>query len=168
MLVFDWCHDLLNPTQRQTLIDRWNTTLDALDKKTWGGVGMEANNYYWGYLRNDIEWGVASANENPRAPEFLRHGLDTRFGRSFVPFASGPGRGGALTEGSQYGPYLLAYATLPLVTMANLGVDMWSSSNFFREAVYALIYATTPGPTTPAGGTRGVTSCFPSTTTKNS
>jgi hypothetical protein len=161
MLVYDWCHDLLTPAERQLLIERWNGYLDALNKKSWGGAGMEGNNYYWGYTRNDIEWGIASAYENPRAAALLEEGLRTRFGRSFVPFAAGPGRGGVLGEGTQYGQYLLGYAAVPFVTAANEGVDLWDASNFFQEAIYYLIYATTPAPTTTVGGGQRRFELFP-------
>jgi hypothetical protein len=152
MLVFDWCHDLLNVAERQILVSRWNSTLDALNRKPWGGAGMEGNNYFWGYLRDDVEWAIASAHENPAAPDLSRYALGTRFGHQFVPWAEGPGRGGVLPEGSQYGPYLVDYATIPLVATADMGVDAWDATSFFKEAIYYLVYATTPAPTTTAHG----------------
>jgi hypothetical protein len=146
-LVFDWCHDLLTDAERKVLVDRWNGYLDALDRKEWGGVGMEGNNYYWGYLRNGVEWGIASAYENPEAEKRLAFAMDQRFGRSFVPYAALAGRGGVLSEGTQYGPYIPGYAAVPFVSAASAGVDMWEATSFFREMIFYLVYATTPGPT---------------------
>jgi len=160
-LVFDWCHDLLTPQEVQTLTDRWNGTLDILNKKSWGSGEMPANNYFWGYTRNDIEWGLATAHDNPRAAALLDEGLRNRFGRDFVAYAASEGRGGALPEGTQYGPYILGYATVPLVTLANLGVNMWDSTPFFREALYNVIYATTPSATTTTGGGEHAFEMFP-------
>lgn len=146
-LIFDWCHDLLTDAQRKLLIDRWNGYLETLDRKEWGGVGMESNNYYWGYFRNGVEWGIASAYENPKAEERLTFALETRFARSFAPYAARAGRGGVLTEGAQYGPYIPAYAAVPFVSAADAGIDLWDATSFFREMIFYLIYATTPAPT---------------------
>ncbi len=161
MLVFDWCHDLLTAADRQKLIERWNGYVDTLNRKRWGNVGMEENNYYWGYLRNGIEWGIASAHENPQAAKLLDYALRARFGQSFVPFASGPGRGGVLGEGSQYGPYLVDYATVPFASAEAVGANLWDASNFFREAVYYLVYATTPTPTITTPGAPARFELFP-------
>jgi hypothetical protein len=161
VLVFDWCHDLMTPAEIQTVTDRLNTAFDVLNKKSWGSGEMPANNYFWGYTRNDIEWGLASAHDNPRAADLLNEGLRNRFGRDFVAYAAGPGKGGVLPEGTQYGQYILGYATIPLVTLANLGVDMWDATPFFRETIYYLIYATTPGATTTTGGGERAFELFP-------
>ena len=152
MLVFDWCHDLLSSDQRRMLVDRWNGVTDTLNRKEWGGPGLEGNNYYWGYLRNGLEWGIASFHENPRAAELIDHAVNERYRKGFVPFANGPGRGAVLGEGTQYGPYILRYATIPFVTAAQQGVDLWNASDFFKEAVFYLLHATTPAPTVGAAG----------------
>jgi hypothetical protein len=155
ILVFDWCRDLLTPAQVQMLTDRWNGTLDTLNKKSWGSGEMPANNYFWGYTRNDVEWGLATAHDNPAAAGILDEALRNRFGRDFVRYAARDGRGGALPEGTQYGQYILGYMTVPAVTLERLGVNLWDATPFFREAVYYLIYATTPALTTTTGGDRG-------------
>ena len=68
ILAYDWCNDQMTAAERRTLIGRWNGYIEALNPKEWGGIGMEANNYYAGYLRNTIEWGIATFGENARAP----------------------------------------------------------------------------------------------------
>lgn len=154
ILTFDWCHDLMTPAERERIVQRWNATLETLDQKSWGGVGMESNNYYWGYLRNGLEWGIATYGENPRAPHFLEHAIDTRYRKSFVPFAAGPGRGGVLPEGTQYGPYIPEYATTAFTAAADAGVNLWKATPFWDEVAYYILYATTPAPTTDRDHTR--------------
>jgi hypothetical protein len=112
---------------------------------------MEANNYYWGYLRNALLWAVASYHENAQAPDILRHALETRWRDSFLPYAAGNGRGGVPAEGSQYGRYTMSYATIPMTTAAQLGDDMWNQTAFYKESLFYLLYATTPAATTTRG-----------------
>ena len=59
-----------------------------------------------------------SRRENPAAPRLWEQAVNDRFARSFLPYASGPGQGGVLAEGTQYGPYLAGYATVPFVSAA--------------------------------------------------
>jgi hypothetical protein len=161
ILIFDWCHDQMTEAERATIIARWNGYITTLDAKPWGGPGMEANNYYWGYLRNALEWAVASYHENPQAPAILEHALETRWKKSFLPYAAGPGKGGVPQEGSQYGRYILSYATIPMTTAALLGNDMWNQTAFFKEALLYLFYATTPSPTVTRGTSQSRYELFP-------
>ncbi len=151
MLVFDWCHDLIGEKDRQMLIERWNEYLRILNEKDWGSARMPDNNYFWGYLRNGLEWGIATQYENPSATGFLTHAVEARYG-AFVGYAATLGRGGVPPEGTQYGSYLLGYATPVLATLEQLGLDMWSRTDFFRDAVYYIIYASTPAHTARPGG----------------
>jgi hypothetical protein len=57
------------------------------------------------------------------------------------------GRGGTLPEGAHYGPYLLEYFLMPLIVTADYGRPMINDTNFFMEAVAALIHSTSPKPT---------------------
>lgn len=161
ILTYDWCYDQMTSAERSTLIERWNGYLDALRKKDWGGPRMPQSNYFWGYFRNQIEWAIATWNENPMAPTLLQDALVTRWQNSFLPHASQAGLGGVLNEGSQYGRALVEYATVPLATAALLGRNMFEETNFFREAVYYLIYATLPGRTTLRSDGRQYWEMFP-------
>lgn len=161
MLVFDWCFDQLTASERATLISRWNEYITTLNAKTWGGIGFEANNYYWGYFRNSFEWAVASYHENPQAAAILQHALINRWQSSFVPYASTAGRGGIPHEGSQYGRYNLAYVTVPLTTAALLGQNLWDETLFFREALYYVIYGSTPAKTHGRAGSEPRFEIFP-------
>lgn len=153
ILIFDWCYDQFPPAEREAFIQRWNGYLEALRHKSWGGLEMPQSNYFWGYLRNELEWGIATYHENPAAPTFLEHALKMRWQGSFLPHAGGPARGGMPLEGSQYGRYLLQYASVPLMTAHLAGRPVFTETKFFREALFWLLYATLPGPTArPAGG----------------
>src|SRR4051812_14008537 len=59
ILTYDWCYDQWTPEQRREFIDRWNGYFSLLMTKQWGGPTMPTSNYFWGYLRNDLEWGIA-------------------------------------------------------------------------------------------------------------
>ena len=76
--MFDWCYDQMTANERSTLITRWNGYIETLNAKDWGGIGMEANNYYTGYMRNTIEWGIATYPRTT-APAILQYGLATRW-----------------------------------------------------------------------------------------
>jgi hypothetical protein len=160
-LVFDWVHDAMTPAQRQEFMQRYNHYVEVLSQKPWGGPSMPTNNYYWGYFRNELNWAIASYHENPRAPEFLQFALEKRWDRSFLPFAAGRGRGGVPDEGSQYGVYMLNYPVLPFATLRALGRPMHKETDFFKEAVFQQIYATTPAPTYRKGMARPYYQTFP-------
>jgi hypothetical protein len=146
-LIYDWCYPQITSAERKVLIDRWNTYIDNLTKRRWGGPSMPQSNYYWGYLRNEFEWAVATWGENPAAPRFLDHALETRWRNSFLPHAKSGGAGGVLQEGSGYGRAMTDYVTVPGFTSAFLGRPLLLETNFFKEAVYYLIYSTPPGRT---------------------
>ena len=67
LVTYDWCHAHFTTTERDTFKSRWNNWVSILNAKPWGGEGMEDNNYFWGYMRNSILWGIASWGENTDA-----------------------------------------------------------------------------------------------------
>ena len=148
ILIYDWCYDQMTPDERQTLLDRWNLYFDRLRKKAWGGPDMPQSNYFWGYLRNELLWAIATWHENPMAPVFLEDALKTRWQDSFLPHAAGAALGGVAQEGSQYGRYILGYPVVSFITAGLMGRQPFHETAFFKSAVYALLYATTPAPTT--------------------
>lgn len=162
ILIFDWCWDQFSADERRMLIDRWNGYFEMLSKKDWGGVTMPQNNYFWGYLRNELEWGIATAGENPLAATFIDNALRRRWTESFVPHTRGAGLGGVPQEGSQYGPYLLSYPVVPFVTASNLGRNLFAETDFFKSALLYLIYTTTPAPTALRGTDKRAYEVFPS------
>ena len=70
-VVYDWCYDLMTPTQVSTFMARYNNYTTIMIGKSWGGPGMEGNNYYWGILRNELNWAIATYYENPQAQTYL-------------------------------------------------------------------------------------------------
>jgi hypothetical protein len=147
-LVFDWCHDLLTPDQRQMLTRRWTGYLRTLNAKPWGGPEMPGNNYFWGNFRNSILWGLATFHENPEARGLLDEALNRRWAGVFRAYAAtGSAAGGVPPEGSQYGRYMLSYPMIPLATLANAGIDVWQDTAFFKEALLFLVHSTTPSKT---------------------
>ncbi len=160
--VFDWAHDVMTPTQRREVIDRYNQYMDVFSHKPWGGPKMPTSNYYWGYFRNEVCWGIASYGENPRAAEFLQFALDTRWRKSFLPYARTAGRGGVPDEGSAYGcNCMLNYPVLPCETLRRLGRPLYRETDFFEEAIFQQIHATTPAPTYRKGTPRPYYQSYP-------
>ncbi len=151
ILIFDWCYAYFTPAQRATYVAGVSTGLQAWSRKSWGGPGMFQNNYYWGYLRNELEWSITAYDENvPWAEAMLTWVFTNRLQNGFNPstLAAGTSRGGIASEGSEYGPVVGAYPLVPFVTANLLGRNLYEETDFWREAVYAVIYSTTPAPTT--------------------
>lgn len=156
-LVYDWCHDDLTDDQKSQLIGRWNEYVTNENLRTFGGLQMQSNNYYWGHLRNSLEWGIVTSGENDAAPGFVAEALDDRWTGSFLPFAAagGYGAGGVPQEGTQYGQYNLGYPVIPFATATALGRDIYKETDFFYGSVLYLAYGSTPAKTQLHGGDGG-------------
>lgn len=146
--IYDWCHASFTPQERQTLVDRWNAYMAFELTDNLGNAGQEANNYWAGRTANLLTWGIISYGENPRAQEFINAALDTRLGGQFAGWYNNFGRGGVFPEGGDYGIVSLSYPLLPFVSAADFGYDAFATTPYFNEAIYALIYGSTPGPVT--------------------
>src|SRR5262249_46346683 len=144
-VVFDWCYNQMTASQISTFITRYNGYVQTMMTKSWGGPTMPSSNYFWGYWRNEFNWAVATYYENTAmAQTFLDDALVTRWQDAFLPWANGAGSGGVPQEGTQYGRYMLNYPIVPFVTASNLGRNLLSETNFYKEAAYYLIYSTSP------------------------
>ncbi|HEY6942129.1 hypothetical protein [Dokdonella sp.] len=161
LLIFDWCFASFTPDERTTLVDRWNGYMDRELADDIGNASDEANNYWWGRTRNLLMWGIATHGINPRAQEFIDEALDERFGRQFGDWYGHFGRGGVFVEGSTYGVVSLSYPIIPFASAADFGYDPYAHTPFFREAIYALIYGSTPGPSAITGYPINKVSLFP-------
>lgn len=170
ILVYDWCYHAFSATDRADLTARWNGYISTLNAKSWGGPHMAANNYFWGYLRNSLLWGIATAHENTQAQGFIDHALDLRY-RNFAN-GSAPqsafwrwdakfGSGGVVLEGGQYGPYMLGYPVIAFTGAGDYGYDAWGAVSFWRDAIFNLHYATTPAKTVKRDGASGRWELFP-------
>jgi len=159
-VVFDWCYNDMTPEERTTFITRYNTYVDAEMNKLWG-QNLPSGNYYWGRMRNEINWAIATYYENASAQTYLDHALITRWQNSFLPYAANAGKGGVPQEGSQYGRYMLQYPLVPFTTLKLLGRDIYNETNFYKEAIFYLIYSTTPSPTSIKGSSNTYYQVFP-------
>ena len=159
VLVYDWCHDQLTPRQRTDFLGNlagsgkgWNDYLAGINQQAWGGPKMTQSNYNWGSLRNDLAFGIATYAENRASAEaLLTDGLVERWAKHFVPSAARE-PGGVGQEGTAYGASLLEYPIIPFVSAGLGGRDLFSETGFFKQAVFWIIYGTTPAPTEGAGG----------------
>jgi hypothetical protein len=145
--IYDWCYNQMSQADRTALETKTDTWTDHWRKEVWGGVPMHQNNYYWGNVRNETEWALARYGSNTAIAQTLFTDVfTTRLQNDFYPSAqSGTSVGGVGQEGGQYGPYVLGYSTIPLLSAKSLGRNMFSDSNYWLSAVYATIYGTTPG-----------------------
>jgi hypothetical protein len=161
-IVFDWVYDQMSASQRSTFISRYNGYADTMMQKSWGGPGMEANNYYWGYLRNEFNWGVATYYENTaEAQKFLDDALKTRWQNDFLPWTNSGGAGGIPQEGTQYGRYMLSYPVSILVSAKLMGRDLFQETNFYQGAADYLFYSTSTGPVANKDGSSSYAQLFP-------
>lgn len=150
VVVYDWCHDHLSAPEKAKFIADTNAWLPYWPTEPYANVPMHQNNYYWAWVRNQIEWAVASYEDNVAVAEtLLENALVDRLQNDFNPKVADPtiGRGGVLQEGTQYGPYPVGYSVIPFATCSLLGRDLREESSFWKEAVYAFIYSTTLLPT---------------------
>jgi hypothetical protein len=170
-LVFDWCYAHMSAQDRDTIIGKWNATLARYNAEAWGGPGQPANNFFWGYLRNSLLWGIVSYHHNARAQEFIDNALDLRYrsltnpplanGSKFNNWYSSFGVGGVPMEGTQYGIYMLGYPVIAFTSAGDYGYDAWNAVPFWRDAIYYLHYATTPARTQKQDGASSYYEIFP-------
>jgi hypothetical protein len=156
ILVYDWCHDTFTANQRATLMTHINDSLTFWAANDWGGPAMYGNNYFWGYLRNELEWAITSYHENQTVAEALLDDvLTTRLAGNFNPstLPGGDSRGGVPHEQFGYGATTGDYASIPFTSAQLLGRDVWRETDFWRELVYAYIYGVTPARTIVPGAT---------------
>jgi hypothetical protein len=161
ILIYDWCHGRISAADRTAIVDKWNKRLGELNADSWGGPHMPTNNYFWGYVRNGLLWGITSFHDNPQAQDFIDHALTLRYQDKFNAWYDKFGAGGVTLEGTQYGPYMLGYPVIAFTTAADYGFDAWIAPPFWRDAVYYLNYATTPTKTRHHDGTGTFFELFP-------
>jgi hypothetical protein len=153
ILTYDWCHAHMTAAERASFISGTNAWLDHWRKELWGGPAMPENNYFWGYLRNQLEWAITSYEDNTGPAEaFLDDVFTTRLAGGFNPAAaSGAMQGGIGREGTQYGVYINSYIVVPWTTSSLMGRDLFTESKYWLETAYHLVYSMSPGPTTGSG-----------------
>ena len=156
-LAYDWCYDQWTPAQLANFLGNvggsgvgWNDYLSGINQQGWGGPLMTQSNYDWGNLRNDIEFGIATNTENvPAAQAFLADGITTRW-TDFAQTTGGSAAGGTPEEGIAYGSSMVP-PIIPFVTVGDGGRDLLNETDWYKQLVYWVIYATTPGATYSSG-----------------
>ncbi|MEP6484963.1 MAG: hypothetical protein ABJB01_10980 [Rudaea sp.] len=167
LLIFDWCHNQFTPQQIHTIVDRWNGYLDQeFNDHSLGNTGDEANNYWAGRVMNFLNWGIASfgdtgTNGQTTAQTYIDHALVDRMGVGFPRWYGDFGKGGVFPEGDEYGVVSLAYPLIAFTSAADFGYDQYAQTPYYREAIYALIYGTTPGPSSSLHGPSNQYSMMP-------
>lgn len=165
ILTYDWCYGQMTEAQRTTFRNNWNTWIKNIMAQVWGGPGMSQSNYYWGDVRDALEWGIASYQENKTAAEgFITEVLTKRLHDDFYPAALAVGKaaGGLGLEGGQYGPYQGQYvASILYPSVASSGRDLWTETPYWKGAVLNNIYMTLPRTTTTVSGLRSGWDVFP-------
>lgn len=118
MLVYDWCHDLLSPAQRQRWLAYSNQAVWNVwnpDDAQWGGrpfawsgwaIDNPANNYYYSFLRATMLLGLASRGEHPGAEGWITRFRTDKLQRQLFPQFERDGVGGGSREGTGYGTAL--------------------------------------------------------------
>jgi len=114
-LVYDWCHELLTPAQRerwtayanQAVWNVWNPTRarwgNAVYPWTGWSIDNPSNNYYYSFLRATMLLGLATHDENPQAQEWIQLFREAKIERQLLPTFSRDLAGGGSREGTGYG-----------------------------------------------------------------
>jgi hypothetical protein len=157
LLVFDWCYDQFTEVQRAAFIRNWNGWVGSVQHQSWGGLydgtWMVQNNYFWGNLRNELEWGIVSYGGNgsgagSTADNFIDYALNTRWAQFVASTqAGGASSGGVPQEGESYGLGLAPYMLMAIESVKNMGRDLWAETPFLTEEAYWFLYWTTPSAT---------------------
>lgn len=176
ILCFDWTYPLWSAPQIAAYIAQWNSYCTILQAKPWGGingatnygVSMSLNNYFWGYLRDMLEWGITSwqapGNE---AQTNIDRAITSRYLGDFQPYvatgASKGGLGGIPYEGTQYGAYPLGYGVIPLWQVGDYGrvPTLYNETPWWKQSVCWMAYHTMPRSTIDRSGLIIGTEMFP-------
>jgi hypothetical protein len=131
LLVFDWCFNAMREDQRNQFIALYNTLADLAAKQPY--CRNVWDNYYWGYLRNGLEWAICTWTEQPaKAQGYWADWHDGQWAR-FVKRAAG--WQGVMPEGNQYGQVCYSYPIRLFLTCPQFGVDFMADTPFFKTAV---------------------------------
>ncbi len=159
-MVFDWLMNEMTPAQIAKFTSLYNCYSQIVLSNSWGGPGSAGSNYYWGYMVNSFNFAIASYYQNPMSWTILYHDLVTRWENDAIVYQAGigqsgsfGGKGGVPIEGSDYGRALYQYPISMFGTLAAMGRDMLSETNWYIEATFTLIYTTSLAPIVDGFGT---------------
>jgi hypothetical protein len=144
IIAFDWCYDQMTATERSTFTTKMNQVVTAFNATSWGNNNPESN-YFWGYQRLSLMWGIASYWENTtNATTFVNNALQTKWDGIFIPY-SNRAPGGIPAEGVDYGYTVETYPVVPFETMKVYGRDMYAETDYFKRSIFNNIYSMLPG-----------------------
>jgi hypothetical protein len=159
-LVFDWLFNEMTRAQVAKFTSLYNCYSQIVLSNSWGGPGSAGSNYYWGYWTNSLNFAIASYYLNPMSWTILYHDLVTRWENDALGYQAGigqsgsfGGKGGVPIEGSDYGRTSYQYPLSAFGTLATMGRDLLSETNWYNEATFVLIYTTSLAPIASAFGT---------------
>lgn len=140
---------------------RWNSYMAGSEiADDFANHGAEANNYWWGRTRNTLMW-ASPASARTRVPRSTSITRSTPVSATGLPPGTRTSAGGVFPEGADYGVVSLSYPLIPFASAADYGYDAYAQTPYFREAIYAMLYGTTPGPSTISGSFSGGALVFP-------
>lgn len=131
---------------------------DVSRQNAWGGPTMPYNNYFWGFWRNDILFGVAFSGESAYSADLLADAFGLRWTNALAyftgiaPYTASSALGGLWAEGTEYGAVNFYYKLLPLLVCQRYGRDLTQETNWFRESGVFTMYNTTLKPTSNQNG----------------
>jgi len=142
-------------SQRASLLSNWNLWLSSIRQQSWGGPTMPGSNYFWGNVRGEFLWAIATYDDQPdfasgnsaTAEAFLNDALITRWTNAFIGNAA-LFYGGHPPEGDSYGTAMVQSPIIMFETAKNLGRDLVTESAFYRnQLMYWMLYWMTPAST---------------------
>ncbi|MDR7123013.1 hypothetical protein [Rheinheimera soli] len=146
ILAYDWIYDYIPVSQREEIAEKLDQTFTHFLNAYWGGeqVQFAENNYFWGYFRNAVLWGISNFHERENAPEFIRRAMADRWQAIAIPHYNGVSPSGIPAEGVDYGPMMLYYNITVQQTLALYGRDLHQETPWYRNAAWWLLYSSLP------------------------
>ncbi|TRY31405.1 hypothetical protein [Aliiglaciecola sp. M165] len=146
ILSFDWLYDYMSAEQRNYIASRLTPTFEKFLDTYWGSALpiFDENNFFWGYFRNAVLWGIAIYGDDEKADMFLQRSLAERWENIGIPHFNIGSPSGIPSEGVNYGPYLLYYKNSVQKTLKMYGRDLHTETNWYRNSAWWLLYSTLP------------------------
>lgn len=141
-LGFDWCHDLMTPAQRQTIIKQANAFIAYWEAGKAFETEPTAGNYFAGYFCAKAMCALAMYEDNAAAPAQWADWRNTIF-PAIADYFGKHLAGGGWPEGFQYGPLAILNMSLPIwAAKTATGEDLGFS--FPQDCARFVMHATWP------------------------
>ncbi len=146
-VTYDWLYDYMSEEDRDFIYANIDPAFDYFLDFYWGAAQEQfvENNYFWGYFRNALLWGVANYYEHPeRAKYFIDRAMIERWEEIAVPYYTTVSPFGLPSEGVSYGPAMLYYQLTAYNTLRIYGRDVNDEVDYYRNAAWTLMYQVLP------------------------